>query len=467
MSPIVRTLLVSCLLMASTGNAVELGAAHDTGEVLLFPYFTARAHSYDDPVTVLKVSNRGATSAAGEAVAARVAFRVPAVDGTQPPPLLINLLLRADDSLTVAAARGRLHIADDSCAIAAGGVLTRPPGGIPLPGPEGWVEVFELGRVTSTDVLGRLNRTDRVAACAELAALLPTLATKDWLAAPENRLSGTSSFVSVATGSSFSAPPTVLRNFRDEPFYANATQDAPTLADVRPARADVVLAGGSRRTSSFAANPVDAVSAVLMTTQWELDFSISPSLAARTDVVLALPTRRWYVDGARADPPFQHPTRPQGAFELNVEVFDREGERPADARWKCTPAFDVDQLGPVINAPLMRLKFGTESAFYSPDAEPLTYASRDTTGCANGGLLPQILPESGFYDGGVKLQFIDGPRAPKDTAGFGRLISDEGHVFRGIPVIGTAATLFFAFFEQPRVLANYGGEQPIVRRTEY
>jgi len=476
MKIIARVLLSACLLVASAGRAVELVAEHEAGEVLLFPHFTARSNSADDFMTLVTLSGRAATdgdatdvAASADPVAVRVVFRVPAVEGHQPPPLMINLLLRSEDSWTFVASRGALFTADASCAIGPAGAITATMlrDGVPLPGAEGWIEVFELGRVISADVIARLNRPDRGAACAEIAALVPTLAADQWLTAPDNRLRGAAHFVSVSVGTSFTARPVVLRDFRDVPLYASASQDAPTLAHARPARADVILAERSRRTSWFSARPVDAVSAVLMTTEWELDFEISPGLAAGTDVVVTLPTRPWYVGSGGSHPPFQHPTRGDGSFELNARVFDREGSRPDLAASKCTPPFSVPHLGPVIDAPLVKLKLGDRSTFLSPNARPLTYAVRDRSDCAIGGLVEQTLPAAGIHSGRVTLQFVDGPRAPLDAAGFGQLISDEGHVFHGMPVIGTAATAVVNFNARPGVMANYGLDQPIVRRAGY
>jgi hypothetical protein len=469
MKTIARLLMISLTLTASSGRAVELGAGHDAGQVLLFPFYSASSGAAEAFSTVVTLSGRGSTvgATAAEPVAIRVAFRVPPIDGQQPPPRLINLLLRGHDSWTFAATNGVLVSHDESCAIGEAGALVPSTSGVPLPGPEGWIEVFELGRITSADVIARLERADRVQACQELATLLPTLATTAWLSAPDNRLRGTSHLVSVSTGTSFTVTPTVLRDFRDAPVHAPATQDVPSLADVHPARADVTLADGGRRSSMFGSRPIDAVSAVLMSAEWEMDYEISTALAARTDVVLTLPTRRWYVDAGQVDPPFEHPTRALGAFELNAKVFDREGDLPAGAVAKCTPPISVPELGPVIDSSQITLKLGEDSALYATSARPLTYAVQDPFSCAIGGLVPQTLPEGGFRSGRVTLQFVDGPRAPTADSGFGTLFSDEDHVFRGMPVIGTAATSVINVNALPGRIANYGVDQPIVRRARY
>ncbi len=457
----------AALLALPAVEAVER-SADGYGDVLLFPYLIA-----SDPfATVLTISNRDtSTDAQDGATAVRVALRFPTADGGAPPsPRLIDVLLADNDSWTFAvvqAAEGAtLHSADASCALSADGAIG-PTSATTLAAREGWIEVFEMGRITSAEVLDHLQRSDRNQACADLAALLPTLDAADWLAPPANALRGTSHVVAGASGTSFTVEPLVLRDFRDAPVSPSIAEDVPTLADVQPPQTRVTLTDGSQRISTFAQHPIDAVSAVLMSTEWELDFEIAPELGAATDLVATLPTRRWYIDDGDLLPPFAHPERSDGSVEINARVSNRDGRQPDDAVAKCTPpAPRPDALGPLIDSELVVIEFGANGLFDSARAQPLSYAAVDPLQCVTGGLFPQTLPEH-FDNGRVTLQFIDGPRAPVDSADFGRLVSDEGHVFRGLPLIGTAMTTVTNTDAVPGVLASYGLEQPLVRRTDY
>jgi len=465
--PLWPALLTAALLASPAARAVER-SNDGLGDVLLFPYLVANERF----ATVLTMSNRAghANATTADAIAVRVALRFADEDASvAPPPRLFNVLLAAHDTWTFAAVQGAggaaaIHSVDLSCAFASDGVLDAF-GGSGIPAAEGWIEVFELGRITSAAVLERMQGSDRRQACSDLAALLPTLETSDWLAPPQNALRGTSHLVAVASGTAFTVEPVVLRDFRDAPLFAAATEDAPTLADARPAQAVVTLADGTRRPSTFSARPVDAVSAVLMSSAWEVDFDIASELDARTDLVATFPTRRWHAQDGLRLPPFADPRRSDGATEIGVRVFDREGRPPADAVAKCTPPAPAPTaLGPLIDRDVVVLEFGQAAVFESGRAQPLTYTA--AADCVQGGLVPRRLSDH-FSTGRVVLEFVDDPSASTGQAGARRLVSDEGHVFRGLPAIGTAMTAVVNANAMPGVLASYGIDQPIARRTDY
>jgi hypothetical protein len=447
----------------STASAHAVERSDDGfGDVLIFPYTVAHGGF----VTVVSISNRGSRrdDSQDNATAVRIALRYPAHDGNAAPaPQLFNVILRENDTYTFAltAAQGGTTFSsnDSSCIFGPDGALTGTLAAmheIPVR-TAGWIEVFELGGIRRGELGGTIAA--RSADCAELATLLPSLEPSSWLSPPANRLRGVSHLVSVESGLSFSVAPVALRDFGDAASFASAAEDKPTLADARPARATVRLEDGTRRVSNFAARPIDAVSAVLMNTEWEMDFLIEPLLEATTDLVALMPTRAWYLD-----PGEPHPLLDTGIVEINALVHDREGQTTFGIT-KCTPpAPRPARLGPALDSELNVVAFTETSLLGSERAQVLTYARPHL--CIQGGQGAASL--TGAFDSGrVTLQFIEGPRAPISNAGFGRLVSDEGHVFHGLPVIGVGLTGVINGNVIPGVIANYGIQQPIARRSRH
>jgi hypothetical protein len=459
---VVIALALAILLTSAPAHSVER-SDDGYGDVLIFPYTVANGPF----VTVVSISNRGSRRDASrdDATAIRIALRYPAIDGEHAPaPKLFNVILRENDTYTFAltqAPNGTTFVSNDGSCIfgpdagqgGAGTVIHEIPVHT-----AGWIEVFELGGIRRGELGDRI--AGKSADCAEVAALLPSLEPSSWLSPPDNRLRGASHLVSVMAGLSFSVAPLALRDFRDAALFASPTEDTPTLADVRPARATVRLDEGTRRVSHFSARPVDAVSAVLMSTEWEMDFLIDPHMEASTDLVALMPTRAWYVEPAEP-----HPLLDTGTIEINALVHDREGQTTSGWMMKCTPpAPRPERLGPMLDSALGVIAFADASLLGSGRAQALTYARSHW--CVQGGLAPARLPGA-FDSGRVTLQFIEGPRAPISNAGFGRLVSDEGHVFHGIPVIGVGLTGVINENVAPGVIANYGIEQPIAHRSRY
>ncbi|HRQ63393.1 MAG TPA: hypothetical protein PKZ76_00770 [Xanthomonadaceae bacterium] len=446
------------LLMLALGSA-PLSAVERSrdgfGDVLLFPYFSVGG-SVD---TMLSVGARDVVPgpAASGAVALRVVLRFASpAPGVDIDPLFFHVYLGASDSWTMVLAReqGQLSVlsADQSCVQAGrpGALL----GGLPvrlqetvlpqfdIDRAEGWIEVYELGGIAHGDV----GTAARTRSCETLWQLLDTQDPESWLTAPADRLRGVVHLVDAAGGTGYSFAPVALARFRDAPVFTTVDLPYPGLADASPAQARLTFSDGVQRTSSFAAAPVQAVSAVLMDIQWDMDFTAESVIAAETDLVLTLPTRPYRDDDGALLAPFRLRSELVRDIPTQARVFDREGriQDPA-ASPKCTPPPQI-QPGPRLDGDLNVIAFGSDGLLESIRARPLLWYD---PGFCNMG--PGVPVHERIQAGRFSLRF------PADE-----LVSDEGHVFFGIPAIPLALSRAVNG-DLGGVRANYGLTQPVAR----
>lgn len=465
-------LLVALALVTSNAAAVERSESGH-GDLLLFPYYQARAETQ----SLLSVSLADRAGVTG--VAARVVFRAPAdAAGERAEPLLVDVILRAADMWVAAAAAidaaPTVISADRSCARAAraGEILAQGPAAgahtpwqASLPAEEGWIEVYELGEIVDPVILAELIRHDRED-CDLIWSLVEAEPDHGWLAPPGNRLHGSLHLVEVDAAANYSVAPVALASFRDQPTHPRADEDHPNLADATPALARVRTADGGVRESTFAAAPVDAVSAVLMDASWEYDFTSESTLEAVTDLVVTLPTRAWYLQNGSSRAPFAaHPhMAPDGAVEMRTRVFDREGRGLGSltgaAAPKCTPVPPNVPAGPKLDGDVNVFEFASSGLLESAHGRTLLQWDEASSASCNGN--PWRVWEE-VESGRHAIRF---DRAPE--LGIGRLVSDEGHAFLGQPAIGVAFTrIHFNDFGPGGINQRYGMNQMIARRPEY
>jgi hypothetical protein len=314
---------------------------HGTGQVLVFPYYTANGGND----TLISIAN---TTAHAKAV--RVRFHE-GYDGRGVLDLDVYLAPHAEWAASVTsagadAAVARLVTASDACTVPA---LTALPSGAraidfsaasfagqdaysaPIGnadgGPttpdrtrEGHFDVFEMGEVTgnahgSLDAIapagGVAPDCGAIASAWSPGGYWTANANAD-LSPPAGGLYGIEYVVDVARGTLFSADAAAIDGFRDAPLHTAPGMSAPDL-DSASAGADglygaLVIAGGRPIALEYA-NPVDAVSALFMTDTLHGDFIRDRSLGAGTDWIVTAPTKRFYVDptfvGLRAIVPFE------------------------------------------------------------------------------------------------------------------------------------------------------------------
>ncbi len=430
-------LLIGLLLVAARPGAVER-SDDGYGQVLLYPYFSAGS----ELSTVVSVTRT-----------------VSAVDRPREEPLAISVVVRLDTgdasgtvaseaftvllaphaswNFTLSPLHGRtaLTTASSTCAFRGEAPLEESPAVFAVDGVEGWIEVYVLG--LGKPGLGILDLQQQ-RRCAEIGERLAGLSAADWLVPAGNLLRGGAHLVSVSTGTSFSLPTVALKDFTDTSAWPFG--EHPTLADVSPPVARVPTRSGDPLVATFVEHPVDAVSAVLMDAQWEVDFTSDPALGAQTDLVIVSPTREWYVGGETTRAPFasHQILSPNGAVRTEGRLQDRDGNLSTAAgsaeapQAKCTPPpTRVPQPGPAMGTSVVVVHFAPQPAL--PSARTVVMGHR---GLHPGTCFSEAVPVwQRITSGRLALRFDLRP-----DIGIGSLISDEGHVFTGLPVIGAALT---------------------------
>lgn len=456
MAMIRNTVLI--LMVAFSTPALPVERSDDGyGQVLLVPYVAAREELstlvsitpttaprdlYELP-RVLGVSVHLLTDNLG-AEPVREEFTV-----VLPANASWNFAMTRADGNTVLLTNGRTCVFKRDGLVEASTVLLRGDS-------EGWMEAYTLGEVTLDALRAPMERGD----CSAIAEIVAPLDAADWLATPRNELRGAAHLVDVPNGSSFSLPLVALRDFRDAPFWAGPGH-SPDLADVRPAQAVVRTDDGERRVSTFSAHPIDAVSAVLTDAQWEVDFSIEPGLSFQTDLVILAPTRPWYVQGDRQRAPFidnHFPWEAPGVITQG-RLHDRDGRvNSTPPAAKCSPPLTLlHQRGPSVDDSLAVVEFGRTGLLGSARDHTLTHRGLGGASC--------VTDEAPLWQrmqsGRLALSF-----AALRGGDAARLVSDEGHVFIGLPIIGAAFSKAVSN-DTPLLRASFGLMQPIARKTDY
>ncbi|UXI68780.1 hypothetical protein [Tahibacter amnicola] len=481
--------------MAGAADAVVL-APRGTGQVLIYPYFSANAGNS----TVLSVVNNDNRP---KALLVRVA------EGKTGNTLrAFNLYLAARDAWTAAIVKygsgdlAALITNDDSCTVPAihrSTTLPQLPDGrryVPLPIPvgdgggsdsarsrEGFVEIIEMATVADgTPVQRDIDSTsaDTVPLCNEVVSAWGTSGywrtePKRHLANPTGGLSGEAWIVNPAAGTLFSTRATALDDFRTDPADAPRgklssvvihhlgvdTPEHPTLADAlndpinKTARATVAIDGGTViATYPAERQGIDAVSAVLMSTTVSGEYDIQPEAGATTSYLLNFPTRRFYTDRALAGMPamairpfrefFNGGNSAQQTMVIDYTIYDRTSMMysslipPDGCGFLCPPDESV-------------LETGTTVQVISPvvAGDPLLGSNLRGSLTDTQQNLDRI-----FRTGTVELAF-------NEWSGAELRPSNEGYRFIGLPVIGTRMVSYINSNVTPGVIANYTGATPM------
>jgi hypothetical protein len=443
------------------------------GQVLLYPYYTARTSgstgSYDTLFTV--------TNTTTDTKVARVRFRE-SRNGREVAAL--NVYLRAYDSWTgaVTAIGGgaALTTKDQSCVDPAASGNPQPLAfsnsqysGANADGEdtslsrtlEGYFEVFELGVVKDATVLQNIGPNAPLCA----AVLSVPLDNASAMGPPSGGLTGSATIVSVADGTMYSYDATALANFSAVSLWSRPGSASPTLADVNP-KVSVVFSDTDAQQATWdvakGASPADPVSAVLMTDQLINWFVLDPATNSLTDWVVTMPTKPFYVSvgestSGSARPPFESnftkggapdyfgqiscPTTPTAPF-----ITDREGRNLGDGTFFCTSP--------------------------PPGAEPVTLSWTSNVVTFNNGNLLNAFSSanltSGFANGWARMSPY-----PYSTGSVHRLTSTDSspRTYYGLPMIGFMANDYvnrtLLVGGQP-VLSNYAATSPhkVVTRVQ-
>lgn len=322
------------------------------GQVLLYPYYTARASVSGNPYTTLFTVSNTTT----DTKVVRVRFRE-SRNGREVGS--INVYLGPHDSWTGAVlaetdSAGIVTIVtyDESCTEPASVKVSHrlPFTNVRYSGSnadgedaslaralEGYFEVFELGVVKDATVTASLDPyANPVANCP--AALAVTLDNATKVGRPSGGLAGWANIVNVGDGTLYSYDATALVDFSAVPLWSPASSATPTLADVNPKVSRVFDGAGAHDATwdvAKGASPVDPVSAVLMASQLLSWYVLDPATSSSTEWIVTMPTKPFHVDAAIA--PGAAPSLPfESAFGPGGSP-DYFGDFPID---DCSVGFD-------------------------------------------------------------------------------------------------------------------------------
>ncbi len=340
--------------------------------------------------------------------------------------------------------RSRLASSDDSCVLVGEpGAVAPWSGSVDLEADHGFIEVIAMATFGSQGGDG---------SCEGLAALwnggvwsqdpaVDLAATN-----ADAGLRGTLNLVNVQKGTSYTIPATALREFSDISQHTAPSSGVPDLSSAHDS-GTVDNATRSRVCEARQcledtwASPRDAVAATLMARKLLGEYSNSPSLAGKSDLVFSYPMRHHYSGGG---PPHL------GSARLALHTFDREGHWIGGRRPGCPPTPPPQGCEHfwerLHTASLEALSFPEVS---QPDAFPSAVL----------GLEIQAL---GFE--------VPAPAEGQFQSYFGQhLTSNGGRNYVGMPVIGVVLQQF----ENGNLIsedgvpqrANYGVAVPMTRQT--
>jgi hypothetical protein len=318
---------------------------------------------------------------------------------------------------------------------------------------EGHFEVIEMGEINESFVLvGGKTFGQAVSLqtqdCAAIAAawnpggafLAPGSADAG-LKAPSGKLLGRSLIINVPQGTEYSTDPVALGQLFAAPRHTSPTDAHPNLGDADPV--SFVTVNGTGRQSTWIQG-INAVSAVLMHTKAINEYvgPPTPESPGATDVILTLPTKSFYVVRT-SDYPLT--TRPPFSAEFDDTNADGNSTGACEdiriTRYTRAGAFQVEE-NLLLNSDPVQLCWQTN-----------VISLGDVIESSNAVYLSEFKTTSGT------IEFSTGHQGTLP------LISIEGHVYTGLPMIGFTLQRYI-HGDLGGVRANYGGSSLHKYETE-
>jgi hypothetical protein len=478
---------------AGSANAVTVNP-DGLGQVLLFPYYTARAN-YNTLMTVVNTQSNYKI------------VKVRYLEGKNSREVLdFNLFLSPQDVWTGAIVQttngARLVSNDNSCVTPRdlfAETRNEPSSGLPLNEfknfgytganadaaafptldrtREGYFEVIEMGTVTTPAVQTYIKHVSGVPGnCAALdgmdpgsGAVAPNIFPGTFLAAPAGGLAGRASIINSANGSNYTFEPTAVDAWSNVVNYSRAGLETPSLENVAPL-SSTVFVGGGIVTATWGAGR-DAMSAVLTRDTLMNEFILDAGTASLTDWVITFPTKRYYIDTVAANQPFSNAFSNAGSCDpYGFSIYNREegttGAAPNVILPSPRPPVSVNPANTLCWEANV-LPFGASSLLGSTNTNALvasnqTFANGATT--TPGSLTTPALRSTQGPNGWALMSFQSVPVAPA-TLPNQRLVAPAAFtattvtpvpmtgVHVGVPVIGA----MFQNYNRTGVVSTYGG----------
>ena len=336
---------------------------------------------------------------------------------------------------------------------------------------EGFIEILEMGVVTGESLEHITHTAGGVPQnCAAIEANWlsegmwhgPTGGNAEQdLQPPAGQLSAELNLIDVAQGLNFSLQATALADFYPANHIPHVSPADDSLSlDAAHTTAWVMLGGVP--VSLLFERGIDAISGLLMTSRYIINYDINPAIKAQTELVISFPTRRFYLreDAIGMDPPFEAQSigeEPNAAYygmnEMGLIMMSREAESGVQycgGHGGCPirPQYDVaGSVGVVVFR------------------ETNSQAPPEITGGHNAVINREIpfhrADDQPGYEG-VVLGDLAGDRNRPFTAT--RIDNSVQLKLFGLPAMGVMLQTYSNGNAKPGLLAQYGGIQPV--RTE-
>jgi hypothetical protein len=344
------TAVLAGLGAAGTAEAVYL-SPNNTGQVLVYPYYTVQSAGGNAWNTYLSIVN---TTSRAKAVKVRV------LEGKASAEVLdFNLFLSPNDmwtaaiipSSSAAGAPGHIITADVSCTnptIPAAGVdfrnTTYAGAGDSILGTgldrtrEGYVEMIEMGNLTGAWAAAVTHNAAGIPA--NCAVVQGPVLTPSSIEAPGGGLTGTGTLINVNSGTDTGYKVDALDAFSILPIYSDAGSALPDLTAANPARSLVINAGGLDATNNSSLATVyrtdwtaisgvtagaHATAAVFMHSSILNEYVLDSTTQSLTDWVITQPLKRAFVTVTTAATPYTNVLTTSGACEtVSFTFFNRE-----------------------------------------------------------------------------------------------------------------------------------------------
>ncbi len=488
---------LGALGVSGAANAVHVNP-DGLGQVLIFPYYTARAGQ----VTSVSLINTGSTYKA---------VKVRFLEGKNSREVLdFNLFLSPQDVWTgavVATTDGARVVSNDNSCVTPSDLFTEArtdPNGLALNAfknyqytgtnldaaafssldrtREGYFEVIEMGVVIDAKIQGYIKHgsTGVPANCAALDALDPGSGNAVifpnigvFLNPPLGGLAGRASIINATTGANYTTDSTAVDAWSNAVNYSQAGFITPSLSAVAPSTSNVFTGGGVVQATWTASR--DAMSAAIMRDTMMNEFILDTGTASLTDWVITFPTKRDYVSAGNgnAAQPFANnfPNSTTGACDpYGIAVYNREEQTTTAA-----PNVILPSPRPPVSTPVGAqlcweanvVPFGTSSLLGSTNTGNNVVASfvqgtSTPSGLSTPGSLttPSLRATNG-PNGWLLFSFnsnvapaIQRTVAPLAATLNGVALVSGVHV--GLPVVGA----MFHNFNRTGVVSQYGGVIP-------
>lgn len=505
--------------LATTANAVNL-SEDGTGEVLLFPYFTAR----NDLMTSVTLVNTMDTYKAVKVrfYEGRNSWEVLDFNLYLSPYDVWNgaivdagdgvaKIVTGDNSCTVPALTGDNALASTSFIDAYG---ANDPGrnqpkhadGVSSKSRtfEGHFDVIEMGEIDRNVQFGEdmaqyiLHGSDGVPGdCTKLVQEWSngngswddqsTTYAKNNVAMtkPAGGIFGTATIVNAASGTATAVEPTAIDNFYTAPVHnapgndfpsvtgrmQNVNSDLSTVTTQYASTTSYVLADADATTpvvTSTWDDPAKAISALLMTSEIANEYLIDSDMAAATDWVVTFPTKHYFTNYSSLTANYKYATGQYGGLKAapgDVDAYEYLTPEGADG---------VTYISPF----RANYAVGVEN-FYVYDREEGVQETTNTS--ANIPVQPKLIFETNVLEFSDDRNIFDSSLAGDNSwrsdftdadlpsAGFARLVLDEssmtsanGDVYTGYPLIGFSAMKA----SNTSTLANYTINRPHAKKQD-